>query len=196
MKGPLSTHGRRGIWITMAAGVGILAIGLTGDAFAGGAQCPADGENKVDVSGGTSFTCPEGGVIIGVCVKAGDSVYGTGDTGGEQLDPGPAGCYGFGGVGTPTGTTSGGGTGRDCKEISHSSFYCGPGPTPTPACPNRSYALRFPASESTSYASCTSEKRVAASADLFTSGWNSRASRRYALRMASAPAARSTPSTS
>ena len=95
-------------------------------------QCPSGG-TKIDESGSATFTCPtEGDVIVGICVKAGNAVYGEGDTGGVALSAGPADCYVFSGLGTSTGTADRIGSGRNCKGISHSEFYCDAGATPTP----------------------------------------------------------------
>ncbi len=114
--------------LKLVLAVVVLSMCFAGSAIAGRQQCPADGENKVDVAGGSTFTCPEG-VITGICIKAGNKTFGVGAGG---SDAGPDGCYTYGGEGTTTGTTNRIGSGRDCKGISHSSFYCGPGPTPTP----------------------------------------------------------------
>jgi hypothetical protein len=46
----------------------LLSLCLVGSAWAGTEQCPSDGENKVDVSGGSSFTCPDG-VVVGIMRK-------------------------------------------------------------------------------------------------------------------------------
>jgi hypothetical protein len=107
----------------------VLSMCFAGSAIARTEQCPAAGENKVDAPGGSTFTCPEG-VVTGICVKAGTKAFGVG-AGGD--DPGPDDCYIYGGEDSPTGTTGRIGSGRDCKGISHSSFYCGEGPTPSPS---------------------------------------------------------------
>jgi hypothetical protein len=103
------------------------------NAAAGTEHCP-DGGNKIDVGGPMSFTCGEGGVITGICVKAGTKTYGVGDGAAEG---GSEGCYEFSALGGSTGSVSGGGTGRDCKAISYSSFYCDEGEPPSePVCGN------------------------------------------------------------
>ncbi len=90
----------------------------------------AEGGIKIDRPGPRSFECFEGEVVSGICVKAGTDAWGVGD--GDRGDG--AGCYTFSGLGTSTGSVSGGGTGPDCKDISYSAFYCEPGETPEPVC--------------------------------------------------------------
>src|SRR4051794_3485973 len=63
--------------------------------------------------------------------------------------------------------------------------------------PNRSYAFRFSGSERTSYAVCTCLKRSSAPlSPWFVSGWNWRASLRYAFLISSDEAPFFTPSVS
>lgn len=98
----------------------------------GQTACP-EGGTKIDEPGPASFECPAGEVVTGICVKAGVPGYGVGD--GETAN-GP-GCYEYSGLETPLGMVGGGGTGRDCKDISFSVFYCSPGePPPEPVCGN------------------------------------------------------------
>lgn len=64
-------------------------------------------------------------------MKAGRDGFGVGD--GEAGNG--SGCYEYTGIGGSVGSVSGGGTGRDCKDISHSVFYCSPGEPPhEPVC--------------------------------------------------------------
>ena len=81
---------------------------------AGGSGCELD--VKFDNSGGT-FNAPEGTSISGICIKAGRGVF--------EFLPGDKGdgCYTLAwtevdGCWTAV-TVGGGGTGRDCKSISH-----------------------------------------------------------------------------
>lgn len=89
-----------------------------------------EGGVKIDRPGPRSFECFEGEVVTGICVKAGTDAWGVGE--GDRGDG--AGCYEFSGLGTATGSVTGGGTGPDCKEISYSTFYCEPGEVPEPVC--------------------------------------------------------------
>ena len=87
-----------------------------------------EGGVKIDRPGPQRFECFEGEVVSGICVKAGLETFGVGD-GGED-----AGCYVFSELGTTEGSVSGGGTGRECKDISYTTFYCEPGEVPEPVC--------------------------------------------------------------
>ena len=117
---------------TFAAIVALSALPAS-DAAAKTQHCP-DGGTKVSVEGPMSFSCGEGGVITGICVKAGTRTYGVGDGSSEG---GSEGCYEFSELGGSTGSVSGGGTGRYCKDISYSSFYCDEGEPPSePVCGN------------------------------------------------------------
>ena len=93
-------------------------------------SCP-EGGTKIDLEGPAEFSCGEGEVLTGICVKAGRDGFGVGD--GEAGNG--SGCYAFSGVGGAAGSVAGGGTGPDCKTISHTVYYCGPGePEPEPFC--------------------------------------------------------------
>jgi len=67
--------------------------------------------------------CPGNEVVARICVKPGQECHCS------DLDPG---CYTFQGIGTDSARVSGGGTGRDCKDISNTQYDCEPAP---PACP-------------------------------------------------------------
>ena len=116
------------LWWCAAALAGLLL--LPSMTFAGNDACP-DGGTKLDIEGPAGFSCGEGEVLTGICAKAGRGGFGVGDG-----DPGSgAGCYEYSGIGDSAGSVGGGGTGRDCKTISHSVFYCGPGEPPNdPVC--------------------------------------------------------------
>ena len=68
-------------------------------------------------------TAAEGAVILDAVIKAGN------ETTTFSAD-GTDGCYTVTGLGTCNVTVTGGGTGSDCKEISHVVFCTGPGTTP------------------------------------------------------------------
>jgi hypothetical protein len=110
----------------MLAGLVALQMLAPSEVRAGNNPCPAGGI-KID---GTSLTCPEGEVITGICVKAGRDGFGVGD--GETSEG--AGCYNFSGLGDSAGSVSGGGTGRNCKSVSNSTFYCSEGGDPPGFC--------------------------------------------------------------
>jgi hypothetical protein len=108
----------------------VLFLGACGEASTAGsveaaiaARCNPAGEFKIDEAGPQELTCPAGEVVTGICIKAGNAVYGAGG----MYDGLPEGCYVFDLEG---GSVSGGGTGRDCKGISHTEFNCGPGEPP------------------------------------------------------------------
>lgn len=92
----------------------------------------ADGGIKVDRPGPQHFECFEGEVVTGVCVKAGTQTFGVGTGDGGRGE----GCYTLSGIGTSTGSTAGGGTSSECKDISYSTFYCEPGEPSHPECGN------------------------------------------------------------
>jgi hypothetical protein len=79
-------------------------------------------EFKVDKPGPRSVECPKGEVLEQICVKAGPECYC------NDVNPG---CYTFDGIGTSSGGVLGGGTGPDCKDISHTEYDCEPA---TPKC--------------------------------------------------------------
>jgi hypothetical protein len=115
----------------MLAGLAALQMLAPSAALAGQDPCP-EGGVKIDSGGGPmSFACPEGEVITGICVKAGQAGFCVGDG-----DPGAGeGCYEFSELGGSVGSVGGGGTGRDCRAISHSHFYCDEGEPPSdPVC--------------------------------------------------------------
>lgn len=91
-------------------------------AFAVTEQCP-DGGTKFE-SGPWEFDCD--GTVTSVCIKAGTETFVFNSDGSD-------GCYTVDGIGTDHVEVSGGGTGRDCKEISHVVFYgCEPDASPSP----------------------------------------------------------------
>ncbi len=102
---------------------------LPSDGSARAPACP-EGGVKINVEGPSSFECPELQLLTGICVKAGRKGFGVGD--GETENG--AGCYEYEGIGGASGSVSGGGTSRSCKEISHSVFYCSPGEPEPPVC--------------------------------------------------------------
>lgn len=80
---------------------------------------------KIDEPGPQDhIQCPKGEMVARICVKAGPDCH---------CSDRDSGCYTFEGVGTRSGSVSGGGTGRDCKDISNTQFDCEP--APPPACP-------------------------------------------------------------
>ena len=87
------------------------------------ARCDPSGEFKIDEAGPQELKCPAGEMVTGICIKAGNAVYGAGGV----YDGLPEGCYEFDLEG---GSVSGGGTGRHCKDISHTQYNCGPGEPP------------------------------------------------------------------
>lgn len=98
----------------------------------GQVACP-EGGTKIDREGPAEFTCREGQVVTGICVKAGTPGYGVGDGATEN----GAGCYEYSELGGSSGSVGGGGTSSECKTISYSVFYCSPGePPPGPECGN------------------------------------------------------------
>ncbi len=80
------------------------------------------------------FTITSTGPITSVFIKTGSAVFCIGPitaNGDVAFPGGDATCYVVSGLGTNTVTVSGGGTGNDCKEISHIEAIAG-APTPTP----------------------------------------------------------------
>ena len=88
----------------------VLAASLmtAGGAGAATEKCPDGG---VKLGDGVRTYCEEGGIITSVCIKAGNKVYSFFADGEDK-------CYSVKGIGTDCVYVSGGGTGRDCKEIS------------------------------------------------------------------------------
>ena len=66
--------------------------------------------------GPVKFCAGEGEVILSICIKAGTSTW-------QPTEDGKYGCYDVKGIGTDCVEVTGGGTGRDCKEISGVRFY-------------------------------------------------------------------------
>lgn len=102
----------------------------------GGSGC--EGDVKIDGDGPTTFNAPAGESISSVCIKAGRDTftYACGETD-------TSGCYSLDWTEASAGcctavTVGGGGTGRDCKSISHTAATFGgppcvePSPTPSP----------------------------------------------------------------
>ena len=83
-------------------------------------HCNPSGDFKIDEAGPQDLSCPDGEEVTGICIKAGNAVFGAGGV----YDGLPQGCYVFDLAG---GSVSGGGTGRDCKDISYTAYNCGPG---------------------------------------------------------------------
>jgi len=79
-------------------------------------------EFKIDEPGPQGYlVCPKDEVVSLICVKAGPMCFCA-----DSDEEGP--CYSFEGIGTSSGSVSGGGTGRDCKDISHTQWECEEGP--------------------------------------------------------------------
>jgi len=77
-----------------------------------------------DESGPTwEATAAEGLVILDAVIKSGNETT-------TFTDDGTDGCYTVTGLGTCHAEVTGGGTGRDCKEVSHVVFCTGPGSEP------------------------------------------------------------------
>ena len=109
----------------------LVACGLNSDTVGSEeARFEADGsacgpEFKIDEPGPQDhIQCPKGEMVARICVKAGRQCHC------NDRDPG---CYSFEGVGTTSGSVSGGGTGRNCKDISNTQYDCEP--AAPPACP-------------------------------------------------------------
>lgn len=94
----------------------VLAAGLflhQGDAQARTEHCPPGG---VKLESGPWEWCTKDGVITSVCIKAGTETF-------TFEKDGSDGCYWVKGLGTECVYVGGGGTGRDCKDISYVTFY-------------------------------------------------------------------------
>ena len=76
-------------------------------------RCPVGG-TKLEY--GPWQHCVKDGIITGVCIKAGTKTFSFNADGGD-------GCYEVKGIGSDCVYVSGGGTGRDCKEVSHVVVY-------------------------------------------------------------------------
>ncbi len=95
---------------TLALSVALLA----GSAMATGTEkCPA-GDAKIE-SGPWQY-CTSGAPIVSICVKAGNQTYSFSADGESK-------CYTVKGIGTSCVYVTGGGTSRDCKDISGITFY-------------------------------------------------------------------------
>jgi len=99
------------------AGLAALAFAVAlfaGSAMATGTEkCPA-GSAKIEA--GPWEYCSKDGPITSVCIKAGNETYSFSADGEDK-------CYTVKGIGTDCVYVSGGGTGRDCKDISGVTFY-------------------------------------------------------------------------
>lgn len=85
-------------------------------------QCPLDGGVKVERA---PWTICGSRTVCAVCIKAGQNQIRL------TVDHPTDGCYTVTGLGTGNVTVTGGGTSRDCKDISNVVFYfgdCGVGP--------------------------------------------------------------------
>lgn len=78
-------------------------------------KCPTEGGVKLE-GGPYNYCTSDGSLIVSVCVKAGNRTFSF------QKD-GTDGCYSVKGLGTSCAYVEGGGTGRDCKDISGVVFY-------------------------------------------------------------------------
>ena len=119
--------------IALAMGAMIAFGALTGteQVLARGSTC--EGDQKIEGDGPTYFEAPSGQSVGWVCIKAGQGVF-TYECG--EVDE--SGCYSldwtFGSDGCCTAVTvGGGGTGRDCKSISHTAATWADGPCVTPS---------------------------------------------------------------
>jgi len=99
-----------------------LALLVTGALFApnmaqatGTEKCPTEGGVKIE-GGPYNYCTPDGTIIVSVCIKAGNQTYSFDK---DYFN----GCYGVKGLGTSCVYVEGGGTGRDCKDISNVVFY-------------------------------------------------------------------------
>ena len=91
-------------------------------ALRGGGNCLGGGALK-DESGPFTLTAAAGSVIDQVSVKAGPNCL-------LFIEDGTDGCYTVSGIGTATVTVTGGGTGPNCKAISHIEATTTPGEPP------------------------------------------------------------------
>src|SRR3989344_779643 len=106
----------------------------------GGQNNECDNATNVNPINGNlaTYTAPSGQVVTGVCIKAGNDMFGDGhsDSLGNGIYNGTSGnpCYVVSGVGTQIVTVTRIGSGSTCKEISHIDVYSGtiPPSTPTP----------------------------------------------------------------
>lgn len=78
-------------------------------------KCPTEGGVKIE-GGPYQYCTSDGTLILSVCVKAGNKTY-------SFFKDGTDGCYSVKGLGTSCAYVEGGGTGRDCKDISGVVFY-------------------------------------------------------------------------
>ncbi len=99
------------------AGIVLTAFAVAlfaGSAMANGTEKCPPGDAKIE-SGPWQY-CSKDGVITSICIKAGNRTYTFTADGSDK-------CYDVKGLGTDCVYVSGGGTGRDCKEISGITFY-------------------------------------------------------------------------
>ncbi|OGG04409.1 hypothetical protein A2Z33_05415 [Candidatus Gottesmanbacteria bacterium RBG_16_52_11] len=93
-------------------------------------------EDALDVTDGTvdlrTYTAPLGQVVTGVCIKAGNDMFGDGHS--DTLGDGSylSGCYTVSGIGTQTVSVKREFDSNTCKELSHIDVYTGSQPTPVP----------------------------------------------------------------
>lgn len=76
---------------------------------------PCRGGIEINGPGPVEYCSPDD-IITSICFKAGQNVY-------TVHADGPVDCYDVTGIGTRCVRVTGGGTGRDCKDISHVRFY-------------------------------------------------------------------------
>ncbi|MFN8589444.1 MAG: hypothetical protein U0704_16755 [Candidatus Eisenbacteria bacterium] len=93
---------------------GVVAMPRTSMAV-GTEKCPTEGGVKLE-AGPWNYCTTDGSLIVSVCVKAGNRTF-------SFFKDGTDGCYGVKGLGTSCVYVEGGGTGRDCKDISNVVFY-------------------------------------------------------------------------
>jgi hypothetical protein len=147
---------------------------------AAGPQICPEGGDKIDREGPSAYKCPDGQVLSGICVKAGSAVgggnSGPGAFGIGAGDPGTGpGCYVYSELGGPEGSVSGGGTENDCKNISHSSYYCEPGKVTTTTVSTtttgKQTTTTSKATTTTSKATTTSSSKTTTSTPKTTTTW-------------------------
>lgn len=107
---------RRFAAVLLAPAALVLAAALMTSQGANAAteRCPDGG---IKLGTGQTEYCEEGGIITSVCIKAGNQVISF------FADEDDKKCYTIKGIGTDCVTIGGGGTGRDCKEISGITVY-------------------------------------------------------------------------
>ncbi len=104
--------------VTLSA-LALLAAGLVvmprTSMATGTEKCPTEGGVKIE-GGPYNYCTSDGTLIVSVCVKAGNRTF-------SFFKDGTDGCYGVKGLGTSCVYVEGGGSGRDCKDISNVVFY-------------------------------------------------------------------------